>query len=240
METTKLKTEQELLSEIRNELELIGEQYESYWLDSIDDYAYLLEPSEVGATEYIRSFRNEIEIEPFKVKGNEIDDSIDVIGWMKKLKYSEDEIEALLFKHCSIEYSTSYYAITDSLYSYNIGEMEEQIDFEYHDELRGLIEQLTPETRAREGFDGGSTYIYTEPCKFIAAVLDVDAFLNDFKKRLRSFLRENDKPATVHQISEVKRRPRAPEYNIALKRRELFRPEFNNVVRVNFGGRDDV
>ena len=221
---------------IQAELEAIGEQNEQYWMEGVEDLGYLFDPSESGTRNFIREFKFSIEIESFKIGKIQIGDTIDLLRELGRIKMSEEDVATLLFKHCIIEASTSVYTIDDTLNSLTIGEIEEQVDFEYHDELRALIEQLPEEVREEHGWNSSHTYIYTRPCEFIAAVLDVEAFLVEAKQLIRSYDRKNSGPAKVYSFSSRRPKQRTAEYNIALKRREMFRPNYNNAIQVTFGG----
>jgi hypothetical protein len=232
----KKHSNEELVRMIRDELEAIGEQCEQSWLNSVDDYAYLLDPSETDAREFIREFKFSIEIEPFKIGKIQIGDTIDLLRELGRIKLDEDTVAALLFKHCAIEASQTVYKMDNTLNSMTIGEIEEQVDFEYHDDLRALIEQLPEDVREERDWNDSHTYIYTRPCEFIAAVLDVEAFIVEVKQLIRAYDRKNKGPATLYEFSSRRPKQRAAEYSIALKQRELFRPNYNNVIRVTFGG----
>jgi hypothetical protein len=225
----------ELIKMIEAELEFIGEQNEECWREGVEDLGYLLDPSESDSSEFIRNFKFGIDIESFKIGRTKIEDTIDLLHELDKIGLKGDDVSALLFKYCTIEYNTDYHSIENTLNSMSIGEMEEQIDFEYYDELRELIEQLPEEVRIEQGWNDDHTTVYTRPCEFIAAVLDVESFLSEVKRLIRVFNRANSGPATLYKFSSKRAKQRPAEYNIALKRRELFRPNFDNVIHVAFG-----
>lgn len=182
---------QELVTEIKREVESVIEEMDDSFDDCyLDQYAdVLLDPDNSDRDQIFKNFADEFSPSGVGFVPGDSLDRVDLIDALKE-KLGEKELIRVIAEYSEAEPTDSYYRQSNSVDSVLVGEMEYQIDVEYHPDLAALIAQATDADLKEARVKRDHFFVYGRPCESVFMRLDADAFLAD--KRVKKVAKALD------------------------------------------------
>lgn len=162
----------DMVAEIRHEIDRISEQYDDDFCEHrLDDYADCI----ADADDIIRNFKSNYSSRSIGIKEHDDLNADEILERLQR-RLTKKQIVALLLD-CSNPETCDIYVHWNEIASVQIGEMEYQIDVEYHEDLKNLIAQATDDEIEQAGADRDSFLVYGYPCDRIIWKLDPETLL---------------------------------------------------------------
>lgn len=167
----------DLIRDIEFEVAAIVDRLDEQWIESIDDYDYLIadEDPDTIIAEFCSNYV------PDYIDDESIDTGSELIAEFLKLGLTKEQVVDLIIQSCDLD-AAGIYKRTNELYSCIIGEFEYEIYVNDYEHLESLISQATDEELKAANVKRDSFLAYGNPCDRVVWIVDPNRLMDSLNQ----------------------------------------------------------